>query len=83
VVAVAWMGYDEPRSLGSHEFGSTLALPVWVDYMRVALAKTPQRERTPPEGVVRAGGDWVYAEFAEPAPAVEDGTAAPVAPQSP
>ena len=83
VVAVAWMGYDEPRSLGSHEFGSTLALPVWVDYMRVALAKTPQRERMPPEGVVRAGGDWVYAEFAEPAPVVEGGTAAPVAPQSP
>ncbi|WP_051933447.1 penicillin-binding protein 1A [Massilia sp. BSC265] len=83
VVAVAWMGYDEPRSLGTHEFGSTLALPVWVDYMRVALAKTPQRERTPPEGVVRAGGDWVYAEFAEPAPGVAQGTAAPVAQQLP
>ena len=89
VVAVAWMGYDEPRSLGSHEFGSTLALPVWVDYMRVALARTPQRERTPPEGVVRAGGDWVYAEFAEPAPAMEQGATgaggspAPVAQQSP
>jgi penicillin-binding protein 1A len=93
VAAVAWMGHAEPRSLGSREFGSTLALPVWVDYMRVALAGTPQRERTPPEGVVHAGGDWVYAEFAEPAPmleedvaapeAVEEGTAAPVAPQSP
>ncbi|RZA29059.1 MAG: PBP1A family penicillin-binding protein, partial [Lysobacteraceae bacterium] len=38
VVAVAWMGYDEPRSLGSREFGATLALPVWVDYMRAATA---------------------------------------------
>jgi penicillin-binding protein 1A len=80
VVAVAWTGYAEPRSLGDREFGSTLALPVWVDYMRVALARTPQRERTPPEGVVRAGGDWVYAEFAEPAPVVENGAVAPVAP---
>ncbi|MCA1854776.1 PBP1A family penicillin-binding protein [Massilia oculi] len=71
VVAVSWMGYDEPRSLGGREFGATLALPAWVDYMRVALARVPQRERTPPEGVVRAGGDWVYAEFAEPAPAAE------------
>ncbi|MEX5746824.1 penicillin-binding protein 1A [Massilia sp. X63] len=69
VVAVSWMGYDEPRSLGGREFGSTLALPVWVDYMRVALAKLPQRERALPEGLVRANGDWVYAEFAETAPA--------------
>jgi len=72
VAAVAWTGYPEPRSLGSREFGSTLALPVWVDYMRVALAKTPQRERTPPAGVVQAGGDWVYAEFAEPAPVPQE-----------
>jgi penicillin-binding protein 1A len=67
VVAVAWMGYDEPRSLGGREFGSTLALPVWIDYMRVALAKVPQREPVAPAGVVRAGEDWVYAEFAVPA----------------
>ena len=65
VAAVAWMGYDEPRSLGGREFGSTLALPMWIDFMRVALAKTPQHEPLPPEGVARAGGDWVYAEYAE------------------
>ena len=65
VAAVAWMGYDEPRSLGRSEFGSTLALPIWVDFMRVALAKTPQHEPLPPEGVARVGGDWVYAEYAE------------------
>ena len=65
VAAVAWMGYDEPRSLGGREFGSTLALPMWVDFMRVALARTPQHEPLPPEGVARAGGDWVYAEYAE------------------
>ena len=70
------------RSLGSREFGSTLALPVWVDYMRVALARTPQQERTPPEGVVRAGGDWVYAEFAEAPAGTEQSAAAPVVEQS-
>jgi membrane peptidoglycan carboxypeptidase len=37
VVAVAWMGYDDPRSLGGREFGATLALPIWIDYMQVAL----------------------------------------------
>jgi penicillin-binding protein 1A len=65
VVAVAWMGYDDPKSLGGREFGATLALPIWIDYMRVALAKRPQGERAQPEGIVRENDDWVYAEFAE------------------
>jgi penicillin-binding protein 1A len=65
VVAVAWMGYDDPKSLGGREFGATLALPIWIDYMRVALAKRPPEERPQPDGVVRENDDWVYAEFAE------------------
>ena len=66
VVGVAWMGYDEPRSLGGREFGSTLAMPIWVDYMRAALAGTPQQEeRTPPEDLVREGEDWLYPEFVD------------------
>jgi penicillin-binding protein 1A len=65
VVAVAWMGYDEPKSLGGKEFGATLAMPIWIDYMRTALAKRPELERATPEGVIRDGDDWVYAEFAE------------------
>ncbi|WP_091876496.1 penicillin-binding protein 1A [Massilia yuzhufengensis] len=66
VVAVAWMGYDEPRSLGGREFGATLALPIWIDYMRVALAKVPpQAEKIEPEGVVRENDDWIYEEFME------------------
>jgi penicillin-binding protein 1A len=64
VAAVAWMGYDEPKSLGGREFGATLALPIWIDYMRVALAKQPQRERAAPEGVLRDGDDWIYGEYA-------------------
>ena len=65
VVAVAWMGYDDPRSLGGREFGATLALPIWIDYMKVALAKRPQEERAEPEGLVRENDDWVYQEYAE------------------
>ena len=65
VVAVAWMGYDDPRSLGGREFGATLALPIWIDYMKVALAKRPQAERAEPEGLVRQNEDWVYAEYAD------------------
>ncbi|MES2150509.1 MAG: PBP1A family penicillin-binding protein [Pseudomonadota bacterium] len=65
VVAVAWMGYDDPKSLGGREFGATLAMPIWIDYMRVALARQPVTERAVPEGVVRAGEDWIYSEYAD------------------
>ncbi|QNA88925.1 penicillin-binding protein 1A [Massilia sp. Dwa41.01b] len=65
LVAVAWMGYDDPRSLGGKEFGATLALPIWLDYMDVALARRPVVERPEPEGILRENDDWVYTEFAE------------------
>jgi penicillin-binding protein 1A len=64
VVAVAWMGYDVPKSLGGREFGATVALPIWVDFMRQALAGTPRNERQPPPGITQIDGDWGYDEFA-------------------
>jgi penicillin-binding protein 1A len=64
VVGVAWMGYDDPKSLGGREFGATLAMPIWIDYMRVALARRPEEERKVPDNVVRQDDDWVYAEYA-------------------
>lgn len=63
VVAVAWMGFDQPKSLGGREFGATLALPIWIDYMRQALAGKPVNERTPPTGVSFVDGEWIYDEF--------------------
>ena len=65
VVAVAWMGYDTPKSLGGREFGSTLALPIWVDYMRVAVRGKPDSARPLPGGLVQINGDLAYQEFAE------------------
>ena len=65
VVAVAWMGYDDPKSLGGREFGATLAMPIWIDYMRVALAGRPEITRSAPEGVSNASGDWVFTELAD------------------
>ncbi len=64
VVAVAWMGYDTPRSLGNREFGSTVALPMWIDYMKVALRGKRDTWRPQPDGLVQADGDWAYQEFA-------------------
>jgi penicillin-binding protein 1A len=63
VVAVAWMGHDQPKSLGGREFGATLALPIWIDYMRQALSGKPPAERTPPPGISFVDGDWLYDEF--------------------
>jgi penicillin-binding protein 1A len=63
VVAVSWMGYDQPKSLGGREFGATLALPIWIDYMRQALTGKPTSERKPPPGVSYVDDDWVYDEF--------------------
>jgi penicillin-binding protein 1A len=84
LVAVAWMGYDDPKSLGGREFGATLALPIWIDYMRVALAKRPEQERKAPEGVVRQDDDWVYSEYAGSSEfKTIDVEAAPVAPVEP
>jgi penicillin-binding protein 1A len=71
--AVAWMGYDEPQSLGGREFGATLALPIWTDFMRVALNGKPVYQMPQPAGVSQVGGDWVYDEFqgTAAAPAVD------------
>ncbi len=66
LVAVVWMGHDEPQSLGARESGGGLALPVWIDYMAQALKGQPVAPRPePPEGLARRGDDWVYAELAE------------------
>ncbi|MFJ4291417.1 penicillin-binding protein 1A [Cupriavidus sp. NPDC089707] len=65
VVTVAWMGYDDNRSLGEHEFGATTALPVWAAYMEGRLAGVPEADPDAPAGLVRAGNDWIYAEYAD------------------
>jgi penicillin-binding protein 1A len=63
VTGVAWMGYDEPQSLGGREFGATLALPIWIDFMATALKGKPPYPMSPPAGVSQVQGDWMYDEF--------------------
>ncbi len=64
VTAIAWIGYDTPRSLGDKETGGGLALPIWVSYMQHALKGVPVSEPTKPPGVTNIGGEWYYDEFA-------------------
>lgn len=56
-VAVAWMGYDQPRPLGSGETGGGTALPIWVRYMGEVLRATPEMPLAMPEGIVVANID--------------------------
>jgi penicillin-binding protein 1A len=65
VVAVVWIGYDTPRSLGSRESGGGLALPVWIQYMDKALRGVPVQALASTDGVVEVDGNWRYAEWAE------------------
>lgn len=45
-----WIGYDEKKSLGSKETGARAALPIWMDFMKVALAgRDPGDFQPPPE----------------------------------
>lgn len=64
LVAVVWMGYDNPRSLGARESGGGLSLPVWIDFMGQALKDVPVDEPVVPDDVMNVAGDWVYIEWA-------------------
>jgi penicillin-binding protein 1A len=63
VVAVAWMGFDKPKSLGDRETGGGLALPMWIRYMKTALNGVPEITRPVPAGVAQQDGDWTIPAF--------------------
>jgi penicillin-binding protein 1A len=90
LVAIAWIGFDQPQTLGRNETGGTAALPIWMGYMGPALKGVGETPVTPPPGVVALrvspetgmritdgeGGvvDYFYQEFVPP----EGGSASPL-----
>ncbi len=56
--AVAWIGYDQPRSLGERETGGGLALPVWISFVSETSKRIPQRAWPVPAGVIRIGNEY-------------------------
>lgn len=52
LVTIAWTGYDEPKSLGNNETGGRVALPIWIDYMNIALKDIPVAQYKIPNGVL-------------------------------
>ncbi|MGO4552537.1 penicillin-binding protein 1A [Lysobacter sp. 2RAF19] len=80
MATTVWVGRDDYKSLGYREYGGKAALPIWIDYMRVALQGRPVMANDPPEGMVEVavgpgghlipgstGGitEWVKAEDLE------------------
>lgn len=50
LVTIAWMGFDQPQSL--HEYGAQAALPMWMQFMEVALKDKPDHPLIQPPGIV-------------------------------
>jgi penicillin-binding protein 1A len=54
LVGVAWVGYDQPRTLGRNQTGGLVALPIWTGYMEKVQKAVPEMQRVVPDGVVTA-----------------------------
>jgi penicillin-binding protein 1A len=64
LVGIAWMGYDQPKSLGVGETGGGAALPIWLNFMQVALKGQPETPPAPmPTGLSKIDGDYYFDEF--------------------
>ena len=53
IVTTVWVGRDDFKSLGYREYGGKAALPIWIEYMRVALKNQPIASNEPPEGMIK------------------------------
>ena len=52
LVTTTWVGFDQLKPLGTKETAARASLPIWIDYMRVALADKPEKQLARPEGLV-------------------------------
>ena len=42
IVTTTWLGFDDNSNIGRREFGSSAALPIWIEYMQAALKGKPE-----------------------------------------
>lgn len=52
VATTVWVGFDQYKPLGNRETGGKAALPVWIDYMKIALKNKPEHSLKQPEGML-------------------------------
>ncbi|SEB62479.1 penicillin-binding protein 1A [Pseudomonas jessenii] len=65
-VTTVWTGFDQPESLGRKEFGGTVALPIWMNYMGAALKGKPPHTQPEPEGILSLRVDPISGRAASP-----------------
>lgn len=65
-VTTVWVGFDQPESLGRHEYGGTVALPIWMTYMSAALKDKPEHVLPEPEGILTLRIDPLSGRAAAP-----------------
>jgi len=73
-----WIGFDNRQSLGDKETGAKAALPIWIDFMKVALADRPNEAfSTPnaPKKQIEVPADSETEAASTPPPAPEDSDA--------
>ena len=51
-MATAWVGFDDNSMIGRNEYGGSAALPIWIEFMKTALAGKPQLIRPQPNEIV-------------------------------
>lgn len=61
-----WVGFDQDRSLGLKETGSRAACPVWLDFMKNALAHMPKKDFPMPPGIEKVKIDNATGLLARP-----------------
>jgi len=54
LASIVWVGYDDDLPLGPGEEGSRTALPIWIEFTRIALRGVPENQMAMPEGIVSA-----------------------------
>ena len=52
IATTVFVGFDQPEPLGEREQGSTVAVPIWIDFMRTALDGAPERTMNQPDGIL-------------------------------
>jgi penicillin-binding protein 1A len=65
-VTTVWTGFDQPESLGRREFGGTVALPIWMNYMSAALKDKPPHTQAEPDGILSLRVDPISGRAATP-----------------
>ncbi|MNJ54147.1 Penicillin-binding protein 1A [compost metagenome] len=66
LVTTVWSGFDQPETLGRREYGGTVALPIWMNFMGAALKDKPNHAPAEPEGILSLRVDPVSGRAASP-----------------